>query len=434
MDKTKLAEIINQQNILDKEFGALRLHLENKGKRGRNDYQRDYARVLYSSSFRRLQGKMQLLPMRSDSFYRNRLTHSLEVSQIARGIAERINQACNEAKVTQSPINLFVVELGALAHDIGNPPFGHHGERILNVLMCNSGGFEGNAQGIRNLISLEKKFPEMAGLNLSIRSLLSIVKYFVPYKENKGKFLYQEDYTLLYEFLEKHGITHPRTLDVQIVDLADEIAYCSHDLEDALSLNYFSVDELLYELNLFLNDNECSKESYKDFKKWVEDAKKYARRSAVYKSSEEFDFIFKKELTSNIVNNLILDIDVIKVDKEFINQTGTTNQYELGFVRYRTLVKAIKKCTFKAVNRSDKVIMYEKLGTKVIEGLFTVLTDEKFDNNGILMPVEYRFRNGESKYRSVCDYIAGMMDSYAIEMYIKYFGQHSLDSIYELKA
>jgi dGTPase len=114
----------------------------------RPPYERDYTRILYSPSFRRLQGKMQMLAVRNDKFFRNRLTHSLEVSQIARSIAEHIGYDTDE---------VHVVEAGALAHDIGNPPFGHYGERVLNQLAKDIGGYEGNAQTLRILLKLEKK-------------------------------------------------------------------------------------------------------------------------------------------------------------------------------------------------------------------------------------------------------------------------------------
>lgn len=113
--------------------------------RNRDDYQRDYARILYSSSFRRLQGKMQLFEVDPEKFNRNRLTHSLEVAQIARSIASDLEL-----------VHPVVVELAALAHDIGNPPFGHSGEKLLNELSEDIGGYEGNAQALRILRKLEK--------------------------------------------------------------------------------------------------------------------------------------------------------------------------------------------------------------------------------------------------------------------------------------
>lgn len=135
---------------------------------GRDELMRDYARILYSSSFRRLQGKMQLLGVDSNKFNRNRLTHSLEVAQIARSIASSLDLKSS-----------VVTEAAALAHDIGNPPFGHYGETILNELSSDCGGYEGNAQAFRILRTLEKKHYAHKGLNLNIRTLMAITKYFI---------------------------------------------------------------------------------------------------------------------------------------------------------------------------------------------------------------------------------------------------------------
>jgi dGTPase len=199
--------------------------------RPRNPYFRDYGRIMYSSSFRRLQGKMQLLGVEHTNFYRNRLTHSLEVSQISRGIAERLKLHTT-----------VVAEASSLAHDLGNPPFGHHGERVLNRLAADIGGYEGNAQTLRILMRLEKKHPDYRGLNLTLRTLLGVIKY--PHLRGDGtarggtkeKFIYGADHHDISEKLRSSALgVDARTIDMQVMDLADEIAYAAHDLEDCLS-------------------------------------------------------------------------------------------------------------------------------------------------------------------------------------------------------
>ena len=168
------------------------VHTEEARYRPDGPFQRDYARIMYSSSFRRLQGKMQLLGIKNDQFFRNRLTHSLEVAQIARSIAGTIQYDSGES---------YIVEAGALAHDLGNPPFGHAGERFLNEEFVNIGGFEGNAQTLRILTNIEKKRPEFRGLNLTYRTMLSVVKYFNKFNKQayengsnkKQKFIYDDD-------------------------------------------------------------------------------------------------------------------------------------------------------------------------------------------------------------------------------------------------
>lgn len=195
-----------------------RLYKENNRSRNDGEYQRDYTRILYASSFRRLQGKMQLFAVQSDQFIRNRLTHSLEVAQIARSIAKEIGYNQNE---------IYVVEAAALAHDIGNPPFGHAGERYLNKLAKEAGGFEGNAQTFRILTTVEQKRADFQGLNLTYRTLLGVLKYYNKYNSNlsdksfsKQKFIYGKDYELVQKIITDTKI-ELRTLDVQIVDLAD---------------------------------------------------------------------------------------------------------------------------------------------------------------------------------------------------------------------
>lgn len=374
----------------------------------RIDFSRDYARILYSSSFRRLQGKMQLFGMNELQFSRNRLTHSFEVAQISRSIAEQINEKL-KADLIYTISDIYVLEAASLAHDIGNPPFGHHGEKVLNDLMQYEGGFEGNAQGLRVLRRLEKKYPTNKGLNLTNRTLASIVKYNVKssFGVNK-KCIYDEDFN----YFERNGISkRMRTLDVQIIDLADEIAYCAHDLEDALAAKIFTIDEFIHELRIINGKNKLVLTQIKNL---INKSKKLADKSDVYNTSEEYAFVFQKELTSQLVNTLIHDIGVIEVEESHRKKTGTKQKNELGFLEYGELASQIKKCTFKCINRSDDVVLYEQKGEIVIRELFEYLSDHKYNKNGKLLPPEYRVENGLDLRRSVCDYISGMMDSYAI--------------------
>ena len=159
----------------------------------RSPWRRDYARLIYSPSFRRLQGKTQVFPGHEFDFFRNRLTHSLEVAQIAKSIAIRLNSIASEFKKKGEALEPEIVEFAGLAHDLGHPPFGHNGEEALDERMRDRGGFEGNAQALRIVAHLEKKSTlrtvddEMVpfddhedlrcGLNLTYRSLASLLKY-----------------------------------------------------------------------------------------------------------------------------------------------------------------------------------------------------------------------------------------------------------------
>ncbi|WP_282754745.1 deoxyguanosinetriphosphate triphosphohydrolase family protein [Desulfuromonas thiophila] len=381
---------------------------EHEGERARNNYQRDYARVLYSSSFRRLQGKMQLIGIDPSHFHRNRLTHSLEVAQIARTIAAEL----------QVP-NHIVVETCALAHDLGNPPFGHQGEVYLNEIAKDIGGFEGNAQTFRILHHLEKKSYGYRGLNLTFRTLLGITKYFNTKENNPKKFIYDDDYHILDRQFESLGLQHRRSIDVQIMDISDEIAYAAHDLEDSLSFGLVTIDELLYEFKI-------SKEYYSAFEPLVsivKECQQFGFNSKDLGSSEEYSFLFRKELTSTIVNKLINDIGVV--------ETGNNGEKCLSFVSLGTLSEGLKKLLFKAILRKKDIQLYEKLGEKIIKGLYQVYSDDSFNKKGMLLPAEYRCNGNESdKKRHIIDYISGMMDSYAIQEYKKYFGENSISSLY----
>jgi len=366
--------------------------------RNRDDYQRDYARILYSSSFRRLQGKMQLFEVDPEKFNRNRLTHSLEVAQIARSIASDLEL-----------VHPVVVELAALAHDIGNPPFGHSGEKLLNELSKDIGGYEGNAQALRILRKLEKKYAACSGLNLTHRSLLSVVKY-PNTRSTADKFIYDDDFDFYTHLLaEKHLDLNAgeKTIDAQIMDLADEIAYAAHDLEDALSRNMVTIEDIEYE---FLISDDF-RGAIDQFREIISKSKATAFQANSLKTSEEFAMIFRKELTSNIVNRLVTDISVVK------NKNGF---HELGFKNLNTLSEGLKKLLFKVIMRKRNILTYEFKGNMIIKDLYEFYT--KDENYKFLSPeLKFSLPNKEidtfeaKKKRAVVDYISGMMDTFAIK-------------------
>lgn len=239
----------------------------------RSPFRRDYARLLHCPAFRRLQGKTQLFPGMESDFFRNRLTHSLEVAQIAKSITLRINRCFDYFKA--NPIDTDLVETTSLAHDLGHPPFGHNGERALDDCMRDAGGFEGNAQTLRILARLEKKelHPEASdeeshrqdprvGLNLTFRTLASVLKYdkCIPVRRNGEtgvvKGYYASEQSLVEKIKKKvvdsgtAHLEHPfKTIECQVVDIADDIAYSTYDLEDALKGRFVSPMSMISAVN-----------------------------------------------------------------------------------------------------------------------------------------------------------------------------------------
>lgn len=265
--------------------------------------------------------------------------------------------------------------------------------------------------------SLEKKHYDYGGLNLTVRTLLGVVKYFRKSESSKNrKFIYDADFDLVSSLLEQHKLgSQPNTIDKQVMDLADEIAYAAHDLEDCLKLGYFTIDELLHEFKY----SEDYGAAYNTLKAIVEKCQKFASKGERFSTSEEFSFLFRRRLTSSIVDILVKDIYFSGTEKGLLLR------------EHSLLSVGLKKLTFKAVLRKSAVQLYEKMGEKVIRGLFQVLTDKDYNKDLMLLSAEYRkFEDENGRLRNVVDFISGMMDSFAMKEYEKYFGTGSLERQY----
>lgn len=421
-------EIRRQYDLLKEQSTNLteREHSE-KGCRKRPPFERDYSRILYSSAFRRLQGKMQILGVNSTAFYRNRLTHSLEVSQVAYAIARLLANQCNrQAMYTKD--EEFVIMAGALAHDIGHPAFGHKGERVLDSI-CRGQElrFEGNAQNYRIVRKIEKKEAEFTGLNLTNRVLLAINKY--PTQESLDlnengtpkikKFLYEEDYKYLENVREKVNLLKQRTFDAQIIDLADEIAYAVHDLDDGLALHSFSIDELLYELQIYNKGELKNDEGFRKFVDMVQSSRDEAFKSKSFNTLQEYSQVFRKDLTSRLSYELINDLTMRAVGKDFADIHGIyESNMELRLDKFQHLRKALNETIFRCIAREPNIELYEARGDKVIRSLYKLFSDKPD-----LMPPDYRTCKSKEQPRLIVDFIAGMMDTFAISQYEEYFNE-----------
>src|SRR5450432_151452 len=204
----------------------------------RNDFRRDCDRVIHSTAFRRLAHKTQVFVFHEGDHYRTRLTHSLEVAQIARALARQLG------------LDEDLTETLALAHDLGHPPFGHAGERALDACLQSHGGFDHNAQALRVVTSLEHRYPDFDGLNLCWESLEGIVKHNGPLTERSGQALGRHrDHGIPAAISEYAGVYDLElwsfaSLEAQVAAIADDIAYDAHDIDDGLRAGLFGVDDL----------------------------------------------------------------------------------------------------------------------------------------------------------------------------------------------
>ncbi|MDG9667091.1 dNTP triphosphohydrolase [Hahella sp. CR1] len=450
--------------------------LEENRELGRTPFQKDYARLLHSASFRRLQGKTQLYPGHEDDFFRTRLTHSLEVAQIAAGIAQFLNikKIPSEfGKHTQ--IDLDLVQFAALAHDLGHPPFGHNGERALDELMRSYGGFEGNAQTLRILSVVEKKLislndgTEVAshGRNLTYRSLASVLKYDkeISSKRNKtaeiSKGYYSSERELVKQIkghvAPRHGENKFKTIECYIMDVADDIAYSTYDLEDSLYAGFITPtylfeaitpeggestslrDQIFSEINGELEKEEYEKldspeklsiviaELFKfmDFKVEPENGGSQRARTALtlveaqrFNSQYTSKPLEKEKLTAKRVGNLIRSVELVP-NKEFPQLSRVRlNREKL------ISVELLKRLNFMLTIKSSRLTVTEYKGKEYVKQIFNSI----IESDGNLLPehwkLEYNLaKNSSQKNRVVCDYVAGMTDRHAAEFHGRLFSE-----------
>ncbi len=396
-------------------------------------FRRDYARVIHSSSFRRLQAKTQIFPSFENDFFRNRLTHSLEVAQIAKSIAMRLNNQHN------LNLDYDLIETAALCHDIGHPPFGHNGEVALNNKMKEFGGFESNAQTLRLISHTAKKDiyqKQSFGLNLTYRTLAATIKYdnlipSVPSKVTKG--YYQEEACLVnnikQNLLKPYGATSGnnfKTIECYIMDVADDIAYSTYDVEDALKggfidpLSMVSIDDgLLNKIHSEIPDNlEISKNEIVNILKSIfSDVIDFSEDcNEIYKKSKNIanNSLLRTKFTSKLVNSCIENICIdINSKIPILSKVYLSNEIQKQ-------VEVLKKYILFKIIKSPKLNILRYRGREIISEIFDILINSKLDDS--LLPddigaIFYSANTKQKQARIISDYISSMTDRYIIELY-----------------
>lgn len=452
----------------------------------RTPFRRDYARLIHSPSFRRLQGKTQLFPWFESDLFRNRLIHSLEVAQIAKSIALKINYLYL-SKTPEHFIDTDLVEFAGLAHDLGHPPFGHIGEKALDELMIDDGGFEGNAQTLRLLAKQEKKHQGIGnqfwintkgkdnriGLNLTFRSLAAILKYdkVIPLTKVdrlaiiksskkiglspfKGYYLEEADLVSKIKFKVGGGYIQPsgfKTVECKIMDIADDIAYSTYDLEDGLKAGFYNplditfankkiVKKVAQKLSEKLKSNFSEKDvqniligifnkvfTLPDFTGFKITNKNFFdvfifNLSGAYKTAKELsnNGFFRTELTSEMVGRFVRGVQ-FKMDKK-------NPAFSNVFLSRETLieVETLKLFNYYTQINSPRLKIVEFRGHEIVKYVFRALSTKSGHK---LLPEDYQelFERSvkQGRKRILCDYVSGMTDNFCLEFYGRLTSEHA---------
>ncbi len=348
----------------------------------RTCFMRDRDRIIHSSAFRRLKYKTQVFVYNQEDYYRTRLSHSIEVSQIGRSIAKVFK------------VNDDLVESISLSHDLGHTPFGHAGEDELNKKMSFFGGFDHNFQALKILTKLEKKYLDFDGLNLTFETLDGILKHNGPIKKKIPSFL--ENFIQFFE----PNIDSNGSFESQLASICDDIAYNNNDIDDGLYAGFFTLEELS-ELNLV---KKVLREIYTKRSKDTKRVKNELVRKLIK--------LMIDDLIENTKNNLkkykirtVYDIESCKKKIVCFSLKIAHEEVQLKkfLMKRMYLHPRIKKMTFKA--------------KKIISDLFDL-----FDNDPELLPKNWNeFSSKKNKYITISDYISGMTDKFAINTHRKFF-------------
>ncbi len=337
----------------------------------RTPFQKDRDRVIHTTAFRRLEYKTQVFVNYEGDYYRTRLTHTLEVAQVARSLARALG------------LNEDLAETVALAHDLGHPPFGHAGERVLAELMADHGGFDHNAQSLRIVTHLEKRYPGFRGLNLTYEVREGIAKHETAYDVPDKTF----------------GEGMP-TLEAQIVNLADEIAYNAHDLDDGLRSGLLTPEQL-GAVGLLV---EVAAEAELDLPRLDE----FSRRVLI------------RELLGAMITDVIYATDE-NLNRHKIESVEDVRHFPAPLATYSKemaeKVAELRKFLYQNLYRHWRIVRQVGKARHVLKRLFTAYVEMP----EMLPPSVQEAAESEGLYRAVCDYVAGMTDRFALDEYARLF-------------
>jgi len=368
MKKDTLLGVFKSKGRLNKEANS----------KYRSPFQRDRDRIIHSASFRRLKHKTQVFVNTEGDHFRTRITHSIEVAQIARSIAKYLK------------LNEDLAETLSLAHDLGHTPFGHAGEDALDECMQNYGGFDHNLQTLRIVMFLENKYFKFAGLNLTLETLEGLLKHNGPV----------DDLSMINKliglkvFKNKINFNTYPSLEAQISAISDDIAYNNHDIQDGIKANLFKLEELV-ELEFF-------KDIYQKYKNKI-NKKNY--KIAIYQIIRDSIDIMIRDLLSNTEKN------IKKFKIKSLKDVSKSNQLIVSFSgKIENSEQEIRSFLRHRMYDNKSVLNKNQRGKMIIKKLFKII---KSNPRKFLTKEQLT----KDKYRAISDFISGMTDRYAINLY-----------------
>lgn len=340
----------------------------------RTAFERDRDRIIHTTAFRRLEYKTQVFVFYEGDHYRTRLTHTLEVAQLGRSIARGLGA------------NEDLTEAICLAHDLGHPPFGHAGEHSLNALMADYGGFNHNTQSYRIVTELEHRYPNFRGLNLTYETREGMIKHETTYDKSDAS---------------EYEPEKRASLEAQIANLADEIAYNAHDLDDGLRANLFTPYDLA-ELEI-----------------WQE-----LTATAGWEGKRPFDPITRHEVVRELIGRSVMDVlghTATRLEENEIDSPQKLQEHSENVVGYSpgfgAKIEALKKFLFARMYRHYRLVRMQSKAERFIEQIFTAYVQEPD-----MLPEEtWALLDDAPLHRVVTDYVAGMTDRYALDEWEKLF-------------